>query len=61
MTKQKHTTGLLQFGYHGGFSVVTGRHVLHQPFCQHFAIKLLEHVLVFNVFENDHLKKQDSD
>ena len=48
---------LLELRNHGGLGVVAGGHMLHQPLGQHLAIKLLEHILVLNVFEDDHLEK----
>lgn len=47
-------TGLLQFGYHRCLRIVGRRRVINQSFCQHFAVELLEYILVFDVFENDH-------
>ena len=51
--------GLFQFGDHGGLCVVARGHVLDKTLGQHLAVKLLEHVFILDVFENDHLKRGD--
>ena len=43
-----------QLGNHGGLFVITGRHVLDQPLGQHFAVELLEHILVLDILEDNH-------
>lgn len=49
-------TRLLQLWDHGRFSIVTRWHVLNETFGQHFAVELLEYILVFDVLEYHHLK-----
>ena len=48
----------LEFRYHASFCIVWCGVVLHQSLCQHFGIKLLKDIFVFNVLEHNHLHKQ---
>lgn len=48
----------LEFRYHASFCIIWCGVVLHQSLCQHFGIKLLEDIFVFNVLEHNHLHKQ---
>ena len=48
----------LEFRYHASFCIIWCRVVLYQSLCQHFGIKLLEDIFVFNVLEHNHLLKQ---
>ena len=44
----------LQPGYHGSLRIVACGEMLHEPPGQHFRIKLLENVFVFDVLEYHH-------
>ena len=48
----------LEFRYHASFCIIWCGVVLHQSLCQHFGIKLLKDIFVFNVLEHNHLHKQ---
>ena len=48
----------LEFRYHASFRIIWCGVVLYQSLCQHFGIKLLKDIFVFNVLEHNHLHKQ---
>ena len=48
----------LEFRYHASFCIIWCGVVLNQSLCQHFGIKLLKDIFVFNVLEHNHLHKQ---
>ena len=49
-------TDLFQLWNHRSLCVVTSWHMLYQTLCKHFAIKFLKYILVFDIFENYHLR-----
>lgn len=49
------STRVLQFTNHRGFCIVRSRSFTNESVRQHFRVELLEHVFVFDVFEDCHL------